>query len=196
MALESGQAEAAKLFARAADLSTVCATSHAKPNPEAQTVADKAGVRIEETARALAAGDKPQYQAWLWAADATIPLLVMTVTKTTRTRNIALAGRYTAQKLAGTDALRHKPRLSLLRSAQRVRRQHLAPREKVRMPRRSRGVRSAKTASGYYLSCFELFTSSRGVLSVDTYFWWRRRHGGSAVQDTSISSYSVTADVH
>jgi hypothetical protein len=64
-AQEGGQAEEAKLFARATDLSTVCAISHAKPNLEAQPVSDKAGIRIEETARALAAGDKPRYDAWL-----------------------------------------------------------------------------------------------------------------------------------
>jgi hypothetical protein len=56
-------------------------------------VADKAG----------GGGDKPRYQAWLWAADAAMQLLAMTVTKTSRTRNIALTVRYTSQKLTETD---------------------------------------------------------------------------------------------
>jgi hypothetical protein len=105
-ALEEGQAEAAKLYVRAADLSAVCSTSHAKPNiAEAQPVADKAGDRFEEAARALVAGDQLRHLAWLRAAEATAELLQVTVTKSTKRQNIALAAGYTAQKLAQADAL-------------------------------------------------------------------------------------------
>jgi hypothetical protein len=105
-AQESGQGEAVRLFVRAADLSAVCSTSHAKPNPqEAQAVANKAGDRFVEAARALVAGDQPRHQAWLRAAEATAELLQVTVTKSTKRQNIALAAGYTAQKLAEADAL-------------------------------------------------------------------------------------------
>jgi hypothetical protein len=190
---ECGQAEGAKLFARAADLSTLCATSHAKPNLEAQTVSDKAGVRIEETARALAAGDKPRYQAWLWAADAAMQLLAVTVTKTSRTRNIALAVRYTPQKLAETDALATQAAALPAAVSSTSVTTDGGKRKGQNAPERSQRAKR-KRVSGYYLCCFELFASSRGYFSGYT-FLVAAAARRSAMQDTTIS-YSVTADVH
>jgi hypothetical protein len=105
-ALHNRRCEEAKLYERATHF-CVAINLDASQNNHARRVSDGAATQFVAAAKALSTGDRPLYQSWLTAAEATAALLDVSqrTSKSTAPRKVTFSAAYSATALAAANQL-------------------------------------------------------------------------------------------
>jgi hypothetical protein len=105
-ALHNRRCEEARLYERATHF-CVAVDYNTDRNEQAQRVGDQAAAQFAAAAEALSTGDRPLYQSWLTAAEATAKLLDLWQRKPNRhaPRTIAFSAYYSAEVLTAANLL-------------------------------------------------------------------------------------------